>query len=947
MNQKFSTFSLSIFPISLLFILMIFVSFILKSQPAYSQKMSKDTLLYIEYYEKGMEYNNKGDQKTTKGYIEKLSELAFKNKWEDSWVQNMMDLASFELYLGNFEGSRALYDSMIILTENGTINKHLNKFKIYDMYSGLLAQEGDIASSNIYRDKAELTIPLLPLRFKNASFQKLENGKALNSFRYGDLGKANTGFLYSVDLLHRAFKDGAYEGREDEYEFAKVILYKNVANNDIQAGNFSKAKIYLDSALNTFSVLENDPYYSNSPMRAALQNTLGEYYLGLGDIDLAKFHMSSRVEELEKYDNRINLQMRIEARQNLASLFLKTQNYDSARIHFEKSKSYVDQLKVAEPVKYKYLTPIINFYQIIEEHRQADEFLALIDFDQDPIRLYYSGAGSEIITLHALKANSMANLAFQGKKAPDLGFLDFNKKALSLSEEISWLIDAGLENALKRPTYLALNSYLTNLRKIHLQDPADDFPLLEAVKVIDFAKNQQFNIRKKFASLWTGDIDPVLFAEEKKLKQRKSELEKLYLVDKENQVLDSLMKVSHELENVREKLFDRQEGESGFGSIDDQSSPIELAKMEKDQQEFHYYYSDFTLHIITRTANPEKWKWEVKTNANLDSIIYLALDQFQNQSSDSRLETSKELYEILLKDYIQKDTKRLIIHPFGNIGLLPFAALVNENGKYLIEDYSISFKNGLKLQPRIPFFESKPREVLAFAPYFEENSQAVQRSLYGALDGTREELMGIRKFYKTIAYEGENATKENFLKESKDSKIIHVATHAFAEANMLFSKIVFSGPKEESKHSLFGYEISEMVLNAEMMILSACQTGYGKFQLGEGISSLAKLFENAGAKSLVYTLWKIDDYASANLMTYFYENLDKGMSKDLALQTAQVSYLKDNKGEKDHPYYWAGYTLSGDLSPIKSSFSYIQLFIGLVLVIGIVWGIKIYFFKAK
>lgn len=946
MNQNFPTI-LSFWALNFFRLMQIgcFSFFLGMVQPAFSQEMSQDTLRYIQYYELWKKHYNEGDHNSAKEFNEKLSELAYKNKWEDSWVQNMMELASLELFLGNFKGSRALYDSMISMTETNAIAKSQNKFKILYMYSALLSQEGDIGAADIFLGKAEEVVSSLPDQHKNSSLQRIENSKALKSFRFGDLSKANTGFLYSITLLHRAFKDGVYKGRENDYEFAKVILYKNVANNDIQAGDFSQAKIYLDSAMVTFRALQKNPNYANSPMQAALQNTLGEYYMGLGDLGYAKFYMSSRVEELERFNNRINLQMKIEARQNLANLYLKEEKYDSARIHFEKSKSYIDELKVADPVKYKYLTPIINFYQLVEDHSKANEILGSINLEEDPIRLYYSGAGAEIITLFALKANSLANLALDDTGSLVLDFLAFNKKALSLSDQISWLVDSGLENALKKPTYFALNSYLKNLRSIYLRDSTDEFAIREAIKLIDFAKNQQYAIRKKSALLWNGELDPGLYKEEKTLKQKKSELEKLYLVDRETQLLDSLMSIAHELERVRSKLFNRNENSLNQQNVN--SSEINLAKLKGDQQEFYFYYSEGTIHIITRTDDPNKWTWGVKNDFNLDNKIAIALDNFQDQMATNWRDLSKELYEILLKDYLKKDKNRLIIYPFGNIGLLPFAALINEKGNYLIEEYAISFKNDLNIQTPVPFVGIKPLEVLAFAPYFEDNSQATQRATYGALNGTREELMGIKRFYKTKAYEGQSATKENFLQESKDSKIIHVATHAFAEANMLFSKIVFSGPQEESSHSLFGYEISELVLNAEMLILSACQTGYGKFQLGEGISSLAKLFENAGVKSLVYTLWKIDDYASANLMTFFYQNLDKEMEKDLALQAAQLSYLKENRGEKDAPYYWAGYVVSGDLSAIKSPVSYLQLVFGLFGLLGLVWFLKTYFFRAK
>src|SRR5690606_39226200 len=101
--------------------------------------------------------------------------------------------------------------------------------------------------------------------------------------------RAKINYLYSLVLLHKNFKDGVYQDKK-EYEFTKVKLYKNVANNDIKAGYFNEAKIYLDSALSAFEGLKSDPYYAATPMMAALQNTLGEYYIGMGDDEKAKEH---------------------------------------------------------------------------------------------------------------------------------------------------------------------------------------------------------------------------------------------------------------------------------------------------------------------------------------------------------------------------------------------------------------------------------------------------------------------------------------------------------------------------------------------------------------------------------------------------------------------------------------------------------------------------------
>ena len=104
-----------------------------------------------------------------------------------------------------------------------------------------------------------------------------------------------------------------------------------------------------------------------------------------------------------------------------------------------------------------------------------------------------------------------------------------------------------------------------------------------------------------------------------------------------------------------------------------------------------------------------------------------------------------------------------------------------------------------------------------------------------------------------------------------------------------------------------------------MVALSACNTAYGKLQLGEGIISLARAFAYAGAKSIITTHWSVNDQNSSKLMTAFYQSLiQKGLPKDEALRAAKLQFLKKNKKDKGHPYYWAPFIGIGDMSPIQN-----------------------------
>jgi CHAT domain-containing protein len=102
-----------------------------------------------------------------------------------------------------------------------------------------------------------------------------------------------------------------------------------------------------------------------------------------------------------------------------------------------------------------------------------------------------------------------------------------------------------------------------------------------------------------------------------------------------------------------------------------------------------------------------------------------------------------------------------------------------------------------------------------------------------------------------------------------------------------------------------------------MVVLSACETGVGELQRGEGIISLARAFAFAGAKNIVTTLWAANDYATKELMILFYDYLKAGKSKDEALWLAKRTYISNNKGTLALPFFWSGIIPIGDMRPIE------------------------------
>jgi CHAT domain-containing protein len=173
-------------------------------------------------------------------------------------------------------------------------------------------------------------------------------------------------------------------------------------------------------------------------------------------------------------------------------------------------------------------------------------------------------------------------------------------------------------------------------------------------------------------------------------------------------------------------------------------------------------------------------------------------------------------------------------------------------------------------------------------------------------------------------FEGELArsldANERFFKEKSASYgVIHLAMHGIVNPGMpILSSLAFSENKDSLEDNfLEAYEISQLKLNADLVVLSACETGYGEFQEGEGILSLARSFMYAGAPSLVVSLWQVNDASTAVIMKGFYTKIAEGMSKDKALQEAKMDYLESTVGVSGHPAFWSPFIQLGDSKAIE------------------------------
>lgn len=186
-----------------------------------------------------------------------------------------------------------------------------------------------------------------------------------------------------------------------------------------------------------------------------------------------------------------------------------------------------------------------------------------------------------------------------------------------------------------------------------------------------------------------------------------------------------------------------------------------------------------------------------------------------------------------------------------------------------------------------------------------------------------------------------DATTASFFENAKDAKIIHFATHAFADiTDDMFCGVVLAMTSDSSDDGrLMGYELTELELTADLVCLSGCETGRGRIIRGEGILGLPRLFLAAGANSVVLTHWQIQDRFAADFMKGFYSAyLEDGLSKTAAITKAKRSALQHQPAAGEfnyaHPYFWAAFDLYGSPGSVRSDLSmFSKVVLGLVLVL--------------
>jgi len=301
----------------------------------------------------------------------------------------------------------------------------------------------------------------------------------------------------------------------------------------------------------------------------------------------------------------------------------------------------------------------------------------------------------------------------------------------------------------------------------------------------------------------------------------------------------------------------------------------------------------------------------------------------------------RRLYDLLVRpaEPALARADRWLISPDGPLHVLPFAAL-RAGDQYLAERKPIHvaasatvYKEIQAARPEKP--AAAAMEMLAVGdPLYPAGLEArdetadtdpqVQTALRRGfrlepLPATRGEVEAISELFpRARTLLGRDATEETIKSLAPRARRLHFACHGLLDERFpLNSGLAFSIPEHpeagRDNGLLQAWEIFENVrLSADLVTLSACDSGLGQEMGGEGLVGLVRAFQFAGARSVVASLWSVSDASTAVLMKRFYTYLRQGKTKDEALRAAQLDLIRSQKSELSHPYNWAGFSLYGD-----------------------------------
>jgi CHAT domain-containing protein/Tfp pilus assembly protein PilF len=731
--------------------------------------------------------------------------------------------------------------------------------------------------------------------------ERLHNGLGGMYYETGNYKQAKNYFEKAIGLL--SLTNPFYK------DF--LVKYKsNIASSLLKLEKFTEAdsiyKSILPFKINTNEILMNrgiinlrlgnaekaidnfKKVHYNNDRNLLLYNQFAKAYLTLGKKDSAEKYLALALDENKKWNG-----IKKNIRHGLTFQYLAEKNAGE--------NNYIETIA-------NYQQAIIQFYPDYNEtniYKNPENFSGVFSY----INLFN--------TLTA-KADAFEKLFLQDKNQQWLvAALDAYRSAFKLADYVEKIYDSDearlFLNKIKynvhdRPIHVSLQLYGLTKKKEYLEE-AYNFDQQNKASILSL------NVQESTLKTGTG-FNSDLFEKESSVK---SSITRLSLRAAQLTDTGGLQQINASIRDYEielGKIQDKQNELPGYrakkfaGSIPTISQVQNL--LDKKTALLSYHLAKNELVILCITSNELSYYQQAIDPSFFTSISSLksSLNNFNAEQKYTGAVMSAQLYNSAVKPVWDKikNLEKLLIIPDDELNNLPFEVLQDENGKFLLEKFTIQYQYSTALLRDNLKIKTPNKGSLAMAPFADKG--------YGVFSKLEYSKNEIENLEGSILIDNA-ATKKSFLAAADKFGILHLATHTIVndtipERSLIAFYPVAGSPQDEN--NLYVQEIYNLKLDStRLVILSACETGTGQLAKGEGLMSLARAFTYAGCPNIIASLWKADDKSTAWIIQRFYHYLQRGTDAAGSLQKAKLDYIRSPDIEKRFktPNYWAHLVLTG------------------------------------
>ncbi|WP_411768920.1 CHAT domain-containing protein [Winogradskyella sp. A3E31] len=841
------------------------------------------------------------------------------------------DLGYINKQLGDYQKSLEFYDqSMAIYREEWPEEKWdiaMNNIRIADNYRILGMRRSEYNVLNELENYCKDPEPTLEYFIKT----KCYSGLAKWYTYYGDIDEAERYLFKQKKLIESYPPDYAKVNEKEQRERTAFLnLYADFIEFYIKIDNYKKANDYLNKYRD---YLLNKKLLGKYDVR---HEALFHYYnfkIEKASYEDKKEHLLKAIEVADYYKEEFHLDSnpyKIE----LLELLVKNKDYPTAT-------SILKELNGAEELRT--LEKFILYSNGYKIHEGLGDLKAAEDF---AIKAFSSLTISEnaeefqkSIPIDSLKPIYTTKVvdylldmsSFLNRNAQKL----HGKKSISASKNIGYLASQIFDKLYLETEYTQTLSDLYSKIKIQLlQNVSSESNTTDITNTLEALEN---NYGKQTWYKYTYQQTKPLWEIPDSLISREEDLTNLvryyhktiynddYLATDIDTLRIRLSEATSDLDKLQDAIREN------FGNYTSHSKPnfslVDFQeKLRKKDAVLKYFVSDDTIHLFLIDTYDIRY-YSLSNSNDILNIVSEINRGFEDHLSE--LPNIHSLNTLLPRDITNSKYENVTIIADGELNNFPFEIIFwNEEINNNMSEITINYAESLLL------YQEQLKQDVVNSPsvgLFTHNYSGQE-----SLPSVSKEIDAISKYFQTHVHR--DFSSDSLLTKAKNYDMLHFALHA--EVSNDPSASFFSLGNERFYINSFYNEN----LPASLAVLSACDTGTGKYIEGDGLKSISRAFHSAGVPSTLVSLWEVDDYSTSKIITGFYKYLKEGHNKAEALKKAKIDYLNNTQmSELKHPYYWAGIVLIGNKEAIveHNTFSSKTIALLSLLIITIGGGIII------